>query len=112
MCQHGNYQRAKLVALGLLGSRVRGPTYAFLGWFGPRGIASILFALLVVEPMLPHSEEILTVVTITVLLSVFLHGMTAAPLSRAYGRRMREAGDDAHEMQRVDEHPLRIRHRH
>ena len=100
------------VALSLLGSGVRGPTYAFLGWFGPRGIASILFALLVVEPMLPHSEEILAVVTVTVFLSVFLHGMTAAPVSRAYGARVRAAGDDACEMQHVDEHPLRIRHTH
>lgn len=100
------------VALSLLGSGVRGPTYAFLGWFGPRGIASILFALLVVEPMLPHREEILAVVTITVFFSVFLHGMTAAPVSRAYSARVRAAGDDACEMQHVDEHPLRIRHPH
>jgi NhaP-type Na+/H+ or K+/H+ antiporter len=99
------------VALSLLGTGVRGPTYTFLGWFGPRGIASILFALLVVEPMLPHSEEILAVVTVTVFLSVFLHGMTAAPFSRAYGKRVAEAGDDACEMKHVDEHPLRIRHR-
>lgn len=97
------------VALSLIGSGIRGPTYWFLGWFGPRGIASILFALLVVEPMLPHADTILAVVTITVLLSVFLHGMTAAPLARAYGARVRAAGNHVHEMQHVDEHPLRIR---
>jgi NhaP-type Na+/H+ or K+/H+ antiporter len=100
------------VALSLLGSGVRGSTYAFLGWFGPRGIASILFALLVVEPMLPHKDEILAIVTTTVLLSVFLHGMTAAPLSRAYGRNARAAGDDAQEMQHVDEHAPRFKHPH
>ena len=99
------------VALSLLGSGVRGPTFAFLGWFGPRGIASILFALLVVEPMLPHKDEILVIVTTTVLLSVFLHGMTAAPLSRVYGRIVRAAGDDVHEMKHVDEQPPRFRHR-
>jgi len=97
------------VALSLLGSGIRGATYGFLGWFGPRGIASILFALLVIEPMLPHSEEILIVVATTVLLSVFLHGVTAMPLSRIYGAKVLAAGDEMHEMQHVDEHPLRIR---
>jgi NhaP-type Na+/H+ or K+/H+ antiporter len=73
------------VAIAMLGSGALRPTVAFLGWFGPRGAASIVFALLVVEEGgLPHDELILTTVFVTVGLSVFAHGITAAPLARRY----------------------------
>jgi sodium/hydrogen antiporter len=59
-----------------------------MGWFGPRGLASIILALVVVEeePGLAGIDEIFLVMTVTVLLSVFAHGVTAAPLTRLYAR--------------------------
>jgi len=57
----------------------------FLGWFGPRGLASILFALLVLEGFsIPGAEELTACVALTVLFSIVAHGVTAAPLSRLF----------------------------
>jgi NhaP-type Na+/H+ or K+/H+ antiporter len=84
------------VALALLGTGLDARTVAFLGWFGPRGLASILLALilLVEYPDVPGGVTIFVVVAVTVLASIFLHGATAAPLtdrwallSTAAGRR-------------------------
>jgi sodium/hydrogen antiporter len=73
------------VALALLGTGARRPTVAFLGWFGPRGAASIVFALLLLEEGgLPNDGVILTTVFVTVGLSVLAHGATAAPLAGRY----------------------------
>ena len=73
------------VAIAMLGSHARAPTVLFLGWFGPRGLASIIFALLLVdEGGLPNDDLILDVVFVTVGLSVFAHGLSAAPLARRY----------------------------
>jgi sodium/hydrogen antiporter len=73
------------VAVSLLGSRARPPTIAFLGWFGPRGLASIVFGVIVVEEAeLPHTEPILLAASLTIGLSVFAHGLSAQPLTRRY----------------------------
>lgn len=73
------------VGIALFGTGARPPTVGFLGWFGPRGLASIVFALLLVEEGgLPHDSLILTVVFVTVGFSVVAHGITAAPLARRY----------------------------
>ena len=75
------------VALAMLGAAVRPRTVAFLGWFGPRGLASIVFAILLEEGSdLPHEQTILVTAYVTVGLSVLLHGLTAAPLARRYAR--------------------------
>ena len=75
------------VAIAMLGTRARPPTVAFLGWFGPRGLASIVFAVIVVEEAdLPHTPTILVATYVTVGLSVLLHGVTAAPLAARYAR--------------------------
>jgi NhaP-type Na+/H+ or K+/H+ antiporter len=75
------------VAIAMIGSRARPPTLAFLGWFGPRGLASIVFAIIVVDEYeLPHADTITLVIYLTVGLSVLLHGLTAAPLAGAYAR--------------------------
>jgi sodium/hydrogen antiporter len=75
------------VAIALLGTGARRPTVGFLGWFGPRGLASIVFAILLEEGSdLPHEETILLTVFVTVGLSVLLHGLTAAPLAERYAR--------------------------
>ncbi len=73
------------VAIAMLGTRARPPTLGFLGWFGPRGLASIVFAVIVVgESELPQEHLIALAVYLTVGLSVFAHGITAAPLARRY----------------------------
>ena len=75
------------VALALLGTGARRPTSAFLGWFGPRGLASIVFAVIVVEEShLPHVQTILLTTYATVGLSVLAHGLTASPLTDRYVR--------------------------
>jgi sodium/hydrogen antiporter len=76
------------VALALAGRRLGRGAVAFVGWFGPRGLASVVFALLALED-LDHSAELaITVIAFTVLLSVVAHGLTANPLARRYGPRL------------------------
>ncbi len=73
------------VAIAMVGSGAGLPTIGFLGWFGPRGLASIVFAVIVVEEAhLPNATTILDVTYLTVGLSVLVHGATAAPLARRY----------------------------
>lgn len=77
------------VAVSLLGARLKWDTVLFLGWFGPRGLASILFALLVVEDSSLYGREmILVTVVFTVFISIFAHGLTAYPGAKWYGRRV------------------------
>ncbi|NBC95622.1 MAG: hypothetical protein GVY27_04615, partial [Deinococcus-Thermus bacterium] len=67
-------------------------TRAFVGWFGPRGLASILFVVLLLGELgTPHADRIRDVAIVTVSLSVVLHGATAAPLARRYGELMRRS---------------------
>jgi NhaP-type Na+/H+ or K+/H+ antiporter len=73
------------VAVAMIGTHARPRTVVFLGWFGPRGLASIVFAVVVVEAAgLPHTPMILAATTVTVVMSVFAHGSTAAPWARHY----------------------------
>jgi len=98
------------VAIAMIGSRARPPTLAFLGWFGPRGLASIVFAIIVVDEYeLPHANTITLVIYLTVGLSVLLHGLTAAPLAGAYARWYKGI---APEMESVPSHVHRPRGLH
>lgn len=73
------------VALSLLGTGLSWGTISFIGWFGPRGIASVLYMLMVLIEFGPKGiEPVIAVITLTVLLSVFLHGITAVPFSRYF----------------------------
>ena len=73
------------VAVAMLGSGARRPTVGFLGWFGPRGLASIVFAVIVVEEAnLPHTQTILLTTYATVGLSVLAHGLSAVFLTDRY----------------------------
>ena len=75
------------VAIAMLGSRARAPTVGFIGWFGPRGLASIVFAVIVIEEsQLPHEHLIALAIYATVGLSVLAHGLSAAPLANRYAR--------------------------
>ena len=74
------------VAIAMLGHAARRPTILFMGWFGPRGLASLVFALLVIEEGVPDQEMLITTVVLTVGLSVILHGLTSVPLAARYHR--------------------------
>ena len=73
------------VALASIGAGLDRTTVLFVGWFGPRGLASLVFALLALEALGTDADEAVAVLTTTVLLSVVAHGLTAAPLARRYG---------------------------
>jgi NhaP-type Na+/H+ or K+/H+ antiporter len=73
------------VAIASIGAGMDRATVLFVGWFGPRGLASLVFALLALEALGPEADEAVAVVTVTVLLSVVAHGLTAAPLAQRYG---------------------------
>jgi sodium/hydrogen antiporter len=73
------------VTISLAGTHLGWPTVLFAGWFGPRGLASVTFALLALEELPPsESGPAVTLIAVTVLLSVVAHGVTAEPLTRRY----------------------------
>ena len=98
------------VAVSLAGTHLRSVSVLFMGWFGPRGLASIVLGLIVVAeaPMLAGRDQIELVVALTVLFSVLLHGVTAAPLSAVYARRVDGMAADAPEKQGALELPTRF----
>ena len=98
------------IAISLIGSGLSIPSHLFLGWFGPRGLASILFVLLILEESdVPHREELLSTTVITVALSALLHGISAAPLASLYGRLTNRMGE-CQENRPAAELPLREGH--
>ena len=75
------------VAISLLGTHARWQTVAFVGWFGPRGLASIVFAIIAIEDgTLAHTSTITVAVVFTITLSVYAHGLSAKPLTDRYAR--------------------------
>ena len=97
------------IAISLVSSGLKPVSVAFLGWFGPRGLASILFALFVLEEVpVPAGEDVAVITILTVALSIVLHGLTAAPLSRLYADHVRGL-DRSEEAEPVSEMPLRGR---
>jgi NhaP-type Na+/H+ or K+/H+ antiporter len=90
----------RMVPVGIALYRTHlGPvTAAFIGWFGPRGLASVIFALLAYDQLGQQAGILLTVVSITVALSILVHGLSANPLITRYS---------SHARLRVEGHPLR-----
>jgi len=84
------------VALSLVGSGLRPQTVAFVGWFGPRGLASIIFALIAFESLgeAPAVVTVISVIATTVVLSVIAHGVSATPFARRYGAWVTKADPD------------------
>ena len=95
--EHANWKTATLallfltvvrvlpIWLSLAGTGLSLYEKLFLGWFGPRGLASILFALLVLDRFpIPGADELVACVVLTVLMSIVLHGLTATPLSKRF----------------------------
>jgi NhaP-type Na+/H+ or K+/H+ antiporter len=86
------------VAVVLTGTRLGRSTVAFVGWFGPRGLASVVFALLALEDLGEKAAgPEVAVISVTVLLSVIAHGVTAEPLAERYAAALaRTAAGPAH----------------
>jgi NhaP-type Na+/H+ or K+/H+ antiporter len=99
------------VAIALIGTGLRAPTVLFMGWFGPRGLASIVLGLVLLEMHhgLPGETTIKLAVMATVLLSIFAHGLSALPGIRRYGRATQNLSDSAAE-HRLNESALARRH--
>jgi NhaP-type Na+/H+ or K+/H+ antiporter len=101
------------VAISLVGKGLSIPSKLYLGWFGPRGAASILYVLLVVDKHnLSGENTIFNVTVITVLLSVFLHGLTAVPGANAYASSLdaKPDVDKEAETKKVSHMPTRKSH--
>ena len=75
------------VFLCLIGTRTSASDKLFIGWFGPRGLATIVFAVLVLDAKLPGNDTIMLAAGWTVILSIVSHGLSANPLVKAIGRR-------------------------
>jgi NhaP-type Na+/H+ or K+/H+ antiporter len=92
------------VAIALIGTRLSLPTVLFMGWFGPRGLASIVLSLVYLGEAShePNAPVIRTTVMMTVLLSVFAHGLSASPGINRYGRALEKLPSDAPELERVE----------
>jgi NhaP-type Na+/H+ or K+/H+ antiporter len=99
------------VAVVLAGTGLRRETLAFVGWFGPRGLASVVFTLITIETLHGSAvaDTIAEVATWTILLSVVAHGISAPPFAAAFGRRSSTWPPDAPELQGSAEPRVRRR---
>ena len=90
------------VALALLGSGLSRSTVLFMGWFGPRGLASIVLGLVYLERQahLPGENTIKLALMMTVLVSIFSHGLSALPGINYYAKRITQLDPNAPEHQR------------
>ena len=113
LCAIGTLTIGRIVPvwISLIGTHLQRPTIWFLGWFGPRGLASMLFGLLLLtDGDVDRPDELFAIITIVVLTSVVAHGVTASPGARRYGEwfdDMAADGDDMMEAEAVIESPLR-----
>jgi sodium/hydrogen antiporter len=99
------------VVIALLGTHLRPATVAFMGWFGPRGLASVVFTLIALQEFehSSHGTLLVEAATWTILFSVVLHGISAAPLSARYGTLIAKAGDTP-EMAPAGEPQIQLHH--
>lgn len=88
------------VAVALLRSRVIPATTLFMGWFGPRGLASVVLGLIYLEheANLPYEETIIVAVTATVLLSIIAHGVSAVPGIKLYAQKVAQLDESSTEL--------------
>ena len=99
------------VAIAMIGTRLRGITIAFMGWFGPRGLASVVFTLIAIEELggSDSVDPLVVIATWTILLSVLLHGFSASPLAARYGAAIGRSGPDIPELAPAQEPRIRLR---
>jgi NhaP-type Na+/H+ or K+/H+ antiporter len=89
------------VAISTIGTGLRPASIFFMGWFGPRGLASVVFTLIAFESLQEGgfgTATLIEIATWTIFLSVLAHGITAGPLARWYGRRVADAPAEQVEM--------------
>lgn len=98
------------VAISLYKTRLKSESVLFIGWFGPRGLASIVLLLITLNeaPGIPGLKTIAAVVGTTILISVFAHGITAKPAIDWYARKIATLPADAPELKEVVESPTRV----
>ena len=95
------------VAISLVRTDLALPTVSFLGWFGPRGLASLVFVGTVVAQIgTETAAEVIAAGAVTVLFSVFLHGASAWPLSVRYARWFADMGTDEEAMSMPEHRPV------
>jgi len=99
------------VAIAMVKTRLQPSTVVFMGWFGPRGLASIVLLLITINdaPGIPGLSTIMVVVSTTVLLSVFAHGISANPSIAIYAKKMAALPPDAPELKPVEDSPTRFK---
>jgi NhaP-type Na+/H+ or K+/H+ antiporter len=113
LCAFGTLTIGRMlpVAISLIGTHLMRETVLFIGWFGPRGLASMLFGLLLLtDSEVDRPEELFSIIAIVVLTSVILHGVTASPGARSYAQwfdDMNEDDDEMMEAEPVIESPVR-----
>ena len=98
------------VSIAMIGSGLRKDTVALMGWFGPRGLASVVFTLMAAEAYHHadlHPDTLIAAAGWTILLSVILHGVSAQPLAGWYARRLESAPPDIPEFLDVSEVTIR-----
>ena len=98
------------VALALRGTGLRRDTVSLMGWFGPRGLASVVFTLMALKSFQEASrpaDTLIAAATWTILLSVVAHGLSATPLSGWYARRLAAAKEPPVELAGMSELPQR-----
>ncbi len=98
------------VAIAMVGTRLHGVTIAFMGWFGPRGLASVVFTLIALEELESGGalDSLLEVATWTIFLSVLLHGLSATPLAVRYGAAIERIGGNIPELAPAREPRIRL----
>ncbi|MGD8962762.1 MAG: cation:proton antiporter [Desulfobacterales bacterium] len=89
------------VFLCLTGMGVSTEGKLFMGWFGPRGLASIVFAVIIVEADVPHSGVIAATAVCTIMLSIVGHGISANPWAKGFGERRQRAEGGSHEGRKI-----------
>jgi NhaP-type Na+/H+ or K+/H+ antiporter len=99
------------VALALVHSRLRPMTVGFIAWFGPRGLASVVFTLIAFDALAAEGTgtQLAEITTWTILLSVVAHGLSSGPLAAAYGRRLAVAPADTPELATMSQPRVRTR---
>ncbi|HPH34529.1 MAG TPA: cation:proton antiporter [Methanoregulaceae archaeon] len=98
------------VAVSLIKTGLKPNSILFIGWFGPRGLASIVLLLITLNeaPDLPGLQTIAVAVSTTVLISVFAHGISANPAITWYAKKIASLPSDASELKEVVESPTRM----
>jgi NhaP-type Na+/H+ or K+/H+ antiporter len=79
------------VFVALAGSGISTKGKLFIGWFGPRGLASIVFAVIVLDSKLPNADLVAMTVTCTIIISIIAHGISANPLVTAFAAKTRSS---------------------